>query len=184
MKLGVVKSVIGCAMIALSVAPQVACALDLNWTAAAMGVAGKPSAYGGETFVTGQFRLLAERAIWIGPKAGALIAWADADRARFDLNWGISETTWFVNAIGSGLDLEVVVPSTITGEESSVHFRIVPNLAVRAIRLGEEGALAVRLGVPYDTRYKWGIQAGVTFQFNGVPQVGPDLEESEPSDGE
>lgn len=162
-----------------AVAPQAAWGLDLNWTGALMGYAGKPSAYGGEAWVTGQFRLLPERAIWIGPKAGALLAWGEGSRTRFDLNWGISETTWFVNAVGSGLDLEVVAPSHITGEDSGVHYRIIPNLAVRAIRVGEEGALAIRLGVPYDTHYKWGIQAGVTLQLNGVPQVGPVLEDRE-----
>jgi hypothetical protein len=88
---------------------------------------------------------------------------------RLDLNLGVDETLWLVNMFGPGMALDLVAPSTMGGEGVSVHFRIEPNFAVRVKRLGDVGALAVRIGVPYDSHYQWGLQLGVTLQMKGVP---------------
>jgi hypothetical protein len=30
----------------------------------------------------------------------------------------------------------------------------------------------LRFGIPYDTKFQWGLQAGVTLQLSGVPTIG------------
>ena len=107
----------------------------------------------------------------MGPKTSLLLAHGEG-RTRFDLNTGVEGTLWLVNALGPGMVLDVVAPSAISDEGSSVHFRWVPNLSVRLKRFQEEGAWAFRVGLPYDTHYKWGVQLGLTIQFGQVPVIG------------
>jgi hypothetical protein len=133
---------------------------------------GTPTVYGGEAAVLAQFQPLAEHELYIGPKVGALLAWGSGGITRFDVNFGISETLWVVNAIGGGVDLDLVAPSTITGGDTLVNFRFTPYAAVRLLHFGSEGAWGLRLGVPYDTHYKWAVQLGVTLQLNGLPLIG------------
>jgi hypothetical protein len=142
-----------------------------DWVAGAYFVAVQPSAYGGELSLAAQFQPVPEHELLIGPKAGVLTAFGDGV-TRFDANFGIAETLWVVNAVGGGVDLDVVAPSTITGEDSSVHYRVTPTLAVRLLHFGQSGAWSARVGVPYDTHYHWGFQAGVTLQFNGLAPIG------------
>jgi hypothetical protein len=143
-----------------------------SWVAEGSFFLGRPSALGASAAVSSLFKPLEDRDLLVGPKLGALCAWADNSRTRFDLYWGLSEVLWVVNAVGGGVDLEVVAPSTITNEESAVHFRVVPHLAVRLFRVGEDGAWSMRVATPYDTHYKWGVELGLTLQFNGVTQRG------------
>jgi hypothetical protein len=133
-------------------------------------VSGKPSAYGFETSVAALLQPSSDHEFMIGPKFSLFYAFAENNVTRVDLNWGIASTVWLVNAIGPGVDLDIVAPSTLSGAEWAVHYRIEPNIQARILHFGERGAWALRLGVPYDTYYKWGVQAGVTLQFNGLPQ--------------
>ena len=137
-------------------------------------VAGKPSAAGGEASLAAMFQPMPEHELLLGPSVSALVASADDGLTRFDLIWGLEATLWLVNAIGPGLELDVVAPSTITNQDAGVHFRVDPHVAIRLLRFGREGAWAIRLGAPYDTYYKWGFEAGITLQFSGVPRIGVD----------
>jgi hypothetical protein len=141
-----------------------------SWTTGAFLFAGKPGAFGGEGSLAAQFKPTAH-ALYVGPHLSVLAAAADDGKARFDLNLGVAQTAWFVNAIGSGLDIDAVVVSHYTGEDSGVHLRVTPSLAFRAMPFGTEGAWSIRVGLPYDTHYKWGVQAGVTLQLNGVARL-------------
>ena len=143
-----------------------------DWFGGAYFVTGQPGAYGGELEITPMFQPFADHELLIGPKVSGLLAWGDNGVTRADLNLGVAETLWVVNAVGGGVDLDVVAPSTITGASTAVHFRFTPNVAIRLLHQGESGAWSVRLGVPYDTAYKWGIQAGITLQLNGIPEAG------------
>ena len=142
-----------------------------SWTAGAFFFAGKPGAFGGEASLAAQFRPIVAHALYTGPHVSVLTAAADDGKARFDFNVGVAQTLWFVNAIGSGLDLDAVVISRLTGQDSGVHGRIIPHLAVRMMPFGEEGAWSARIGIPYDSHYKWGVQVGVTLQLNGVARL-------------
>lgn len=133
-------------------------------------VAVRPSALGGELGAALLFHPIPGHELLFGPRVGGLVAQGDS-RTRFDLNSGVESTLWIVNAIGPGLALEAVAPSLITGEDSAVHFRFVPNLSVRVLRFQEAGAWALRVGVPYDTHYKWGLQLGLTLQLDEVPGI-------------
>ena len=143
-----------------------------DWVAGAFFFGGRPGAFGGEAAISPMFQPSPDHELLVGPHLSVLYALGDNSVTRLDLNLGLAETLWVVNAVGSGVDLDVVAPSTITGEDASVHFRITPHLAIRLLHFGEAGAWALRLGVPYDTHYKWGIQAGVTLQLNGMPRIG------------
>ncbi len=140
----------------------------LGWLSGALV---SPSAKGAEAGLAILLKPIAEREFFVGPHLSSLAA-AGSDQTRLDLNTGIEGTMWIANAVGSGLSFDVVAPSTITGSESSVHYRIQPMLSVRFLRYSKEGAFALRVGVPYDTAYKWGFLAGISFQLNGVPEIG------------
>lgn len=144
-----------------------------SWSTGAMFYVGKPGALGGEGLLAMQFKPTAH-ALYIGPRMGALLAAADGGATRFDLSVGLAETIWIVNAIGSGIDLDAVFVTHLTGQDIPVNFRITPNLSIRTLPFGSEGAWAIRIRVPYDTHYKWGLQAGVTVQINDVARLGGD----------
>lgn len=139
-----------------------------DWVTGAYFVTGQPDAFGGELAFASLFQPFADHELLLGPSISALVAGGENGVTRFDLNWGFQEVLWIVNAVGTGLNFDVVAPSTITGESASIHFRVTPSLSIRVLHVKETGALALRFGVPYDTHYKWGIQAGVTLQFNGI----------------
>lgn len=141
-----------------------------SWTAGAFFFAGKPGAFGGEASLSAQFKPTS-LALYVGPHLSVVTAAADNGKVRFDLNLGVAETLWLVNAIGTGLDLDAVVVSHLTGQNSGVHGRVTPHLAIRTMSFGGEGAWSVRVGIPYDTHYKWGVQVGVTLQLNGVARL-------------
>ena len=156
-------------LLACVVSEFVRAEVDPRYQAAASFVSVNPSALGGEFGVAALLEPFVGHPLWIGPKASLLVAGGD-NRTRLDLNLGIEGTLWFVNAIGPGLAVDVVAPSTITGESSSVHLRVEPNLAIRLLHYREYGAWALRFGVPYDSAYQWGIQAGVVLEFNGISE--------------
>ena len=161
-------------LLAFVISPEARAELDPRYQAETSFVSVNPSALGGEFGVAALVEPFLGRQFWIGPKASLLVAGGDS-RTRLDLNLGIEGTLWFVNAIGPGLAVDVVAPSTITGENSSVHFRVEPNLAIRLLHYREYGAWALRFGVPYDSAYQWGIQAGVVLEFNGISEYSPKL---------
>ncbi|MGK5084224.1 hypothetical protein WDW37_13090 [Bdellovibrionota bacterium FG-1] len=131
----------------------------------------EPSSLGIETGLSLLFQPFVEHEWVVGPKASVLFATGQG-KTRFDLNSGIDSIFWVANAFGPGLALDVVAPSSISGEDGGARFRIEPNLAVRFKRFQDEGAWGLRLGVPYDSRFKWGVQVGLTLQLGGVPVIG------------
>jgi hypothetical protein len=157
---------------AQSVVPRADEGMGPTWTAGAFMVAGKPDALGTEIALGMQLKPLAGRSLYVGPRVSGIYAAAEKGATRWDLNVGVGETLWLVNAIGSGVDLDAVVVSQLTGQDIPVHFRVTPHLSVRTLAFGREGAWSIRLGVPYDTHYKWGVQAGLVLQLNGVYRSG------------
>jgi hypothetical protein len=135
-----------------------------------------PSAVGGEGGASLLFAPIEGHPFMLGPKVTFLAAQGNG-QTRLDLNTGIEGTVWLVNAIGPGLAFDVVAPSNISGQGSSIHFRMEPNLAVRLLHARDSGAWAVRVGLPYDSGYQWGLQLGVTLQLSGLPKIGEDTEQ-------
>ncbi len=127
----------------------------------------KPNAWGGEAGMALLLQPLDGVPWYFGPKATALLARGDG-RTRFDLNSGLETTFWFANAIGIGGSAEVVAPSSISFENLSTHFRFSPQWTVRLARLGDDGAWAVRLAVPYDTHFGWGVSLGCVLQMGQI----------------
>lgn len=108
-----------------------------------------------------------ERGVWVGPKV-TLTTISFENSYQTDLSGGIQGIIWLANAVGPGLEVSYVVPRA----ERSSHFRIEPSFSVRLSRFREEGAWALRLALPYDTLYRWGMAAGVSLQLSGVPNIG------------
>jgi hypothetical protein len=88
-----------------------------------------------------------------------------------DLNSGVEGVIWLLNALGAGLAIDLVAPSTASGTDPEVHWRAEPNFSIRFQRVAEVGALSVRMGLPYDSHYHWGAQLGISLQFMGVPGI-------------
>lgn len=137
-------------------------------SASATGV--KPSAFGIDLAASVLTTPLDFRQVLIGPKVGMLVA-SGSGVTRLDLNVGVESVAWLVNALGLGLAVQAVVPSTATGTDPTVHLRVEPSASIRFHRVADVGALAVRAGLPYDSHYRWGWQLGISLQFMGVPGV-------------
>jgi uncharacterized RDD family membrane protein YckC len=147
---------------------QIEEASSLDFQANGAFILGKPSAVGGEAGFSLLFHPLAEHELVVGPRANVLLAHAGPG-PRFELLSGVEGTVWLVNAIGPGFAVDLAAPTSLTGEDVPVHIRFSPLLSIRVARQGDDGAWSVRFGFPYDTHFRWGFQAGVTLQFNGVP---------------
>lgn len=142
------------------------------------GVAANPAIYGGEFGASLHFQPVAERPFWFGPHLGALWAGSSA-LSRFDVLFGGEGALWLLNAVGFGLGLDLVGPSSVSfvgggGFSNSLHYRVEPSVSIRILRACPTGAWAVRFGVPYDSLYQWGFKFGISLQLNGVSQIGGD----------
>jgi hypothetical protein len=136
------------------------------------GAFANPSAYGADFAAAALLRPLAGRGWFIGPRLGGLVA-TGSTTTRADLNSGIETALWFANAIAPGLAAEVAIPSyDSSGGGSSPHFRFESLISARIQHYHHVGAWALRLGLNYDTFYRWGGTAGISLQFSGVPQIG------------
>jgi len=141
----------------------------IHWETFGMFVTTQPSLYGGELGIALLTQPVGDLSFFVAPRMSLLGAWGD-QTTRWDLNTGIEATLWAVNAIGVGAAADVAIPSyDRTGGGGTAHFRFQPLVGVRLSRLTEDGAWALRIGVPYDTRYSWGFQVGMALQFSGVP---------------
>jgi hypothetical protein len=127
----------------------------------------KATSMSGELALSVWQRAIPERSLYIGPKLGVLLEGDQTSSSRLSLQAGGEGVLWFVNAIGLGASMEAIGDFSRT-----TRFRLDPFVAVRLLRFQREGAWAVRVGVPYDTRYQWGVQVGVTLQPSGIPVFG------------
>ena len=143
-----------------------------------------PRLSGAEAATTFFFRGKREKSFFLGPKIGAYLVQGPSDQQSAFL-WGLESVVWFVNAVGLGSSFEVMAPhwrapASYNAQDSQlIRLRINPYLAFRFARLNQNGAWAVRIGIPYDTVQKWGFQVGLSLQFSGVPRVGWDQEKKE-----
>jgi hypothetical protein len=169
------KSVIATFFLALAMFNLSVWAQEISPLITLSGVRVNPSSWGAELGAAGLFQPFSGRNLSMGPRLGWM--WASGDsQTRYDLQFGGEGILWFVNAIGTGLELSLIAPSWVTTDtgsfNNSVHFRINPTLSVRLARFQKSGAFGVRFGLPYDTLYQWGFQLGVTCQTSGVSHIG------------
>jgi hypothetical protein len=139
------------------------------------GVRVNPSSWGAEVGASGLVQPFSGRNISLGPRLGLM--WATgSSQTRYDFQFGGEGILWFVNAIGTGLELSLIGPSWVKTDfgsfNNAVHFRINPSVSIRLARFQKGGAWGVRFGLPYDTLYQWGFQLGATLQPFGVSQMG------------
>jgi hypothetical protein len=140
-----------------------------------------PKLSGAEASTTVFFRGKQDRSFFLGPKFGAyLVQGSDYHQSAFFT--GIESVVWLVNAVGLGSSFEVIAPlgrgpaGHETHDSQLMRIRVSPYISFRYARLAQNGAWSMRLGIPYDTIQKWGIQVGLSLQFSGVPRVGWDQE--------
>ncbi len=129
-----------------------------------------PSVWGGELGISFLMPPIPTRGLWVGPHLGVLWAGGSDSTYRSDFELGGESILWIANAVGAGLRLDLLVPNSIFFSSISVpaRLRVEPHLSVRFLRFKEEGAWAMRLGLSYDTFYRWGISAGISLQWSGV----------------
>jgi hypothetical protein len=134
------------------------------------------STLGGQFEAAGLFRPFSSKPnMTFGPRAGVL--WmGNTAPYPVDLQIGAEGTLWVMNKVGIGLGSDLMIPQGLNSLEDktrqSTHYRFGPYLAIRLQPFRKEGAWAIRMGMPYDTRSQWGIQAGVSLQLNGVQRLG------------
>lgn len=132
----------------------------------------RPSLLGTNVHFATLLRPAIDKWILIGPRLG--FQWGtDSALTRWDIFAGVEGTLWVFNVIGAGMGFDLMAPSYesrpgLGRVNLPVRFRIEPHLAMRIQHLGERGAMACRIGIPYDTRYQWGIFLGLSFQFNAI----------------
>ena len=99
----------------------------------------------------------------VGPRLGIYLV-NDNLRNRVDLQLGGVCVLWFMNVVGLGLGVDV-----LTHPESSwIHAQMNPFIETRLLHYKSTGAWALRLGVLYDSLYRWNGQVGVSLQFDGI----------------
>ena len=113
-----------------------------------------------ELGVAGLVFLDPDRAFELGPRVGFLTA-GGAGQDRQALYLGAQGSMWIFNLFGPGLGVDWVAASPLERD----HYRVEPTLDTRLVHVGTTGALALRLGVPYEQSLRWGFQAGVTLEF-------------------
>lgn len=146
---------------------QVSAAIESAQVMSAAWSSSAASGFSAEAALFRSFRLLEEREIWVGPRVGVL--WNSQGKSEFSFPIGLQSELWFVNALGIGLRTDVVIPFFM--DQRPLSFRISPLFLLRVLHLGETGALAVNLAIPYDTHQKWNVQLGLSLQLGGLPQV-------------
>jgi hypothetical protein len=131
------------------------------------GLTTEPSLLGGEGALA---EFISVGDLFIGPKLGFLYASGSA-QTRSDGHVGLEAILFSMNAIGVGFSADLiksfsVSPSSLDSNyDPALRYRIEPHLTLRFKHLGEKGALALRLGLPYDTRYHLGVRVGIAIQF-------------------
>jgi hypothetical protein len=110
------------------------------------------------------FPLLKDHGVDVGPRAGVLRAFHGPD-TRTDFSIGGTGLVWIANLAGPGFAADWIV----TNQETTTHARLEPYVSLRAFHVLKEGALSLRVGVPYETPYRWGFRAGIALQLDGVP---------------
>lgn len=140
---------------------------ELHFQTSASFLTSSPGAKGVELGVQMLIEPISNRWWYIGPRFA--LAFFGTDRGgRWNANTGLESTLWMANWAGPGIGVDLVAPSREVETWNNPHVRLESFLGIRLRRYGEEGALALRLGVQYDTRFRWGARIGVTLQFSGV----------------
>lgn len=101
-----------------------------------------------------------DRALELGPRVGFLTA-GGAGLNRQSWYLGAQGSMWIFNLFGPGLGADWIASSSLERD----HYRIEPMLDTRLVHVGTRGALALRIGVPYEQSLGWGFRAGVTLEF-------------------
>lgn len=96
---------------------------------------------------------------WETGLRGAYSGMSRAGQSRHSWILGLQENFWIVNLAGPGLQVSWV---------STSHYRVEPLVDIRLMHLGSDGAVAFRVGAPYEQQLGWGVAAGVTFQLSGL----------------
>jgi hypothetical protein len=104
-----------------------------------------------------------DRWIFAGPRLTATVR----SGSRWDFAAGGEATVWVMNALGPGVGIDWVALRSIDGENHPA-FRLEPNLSVRVKRVGDKGAVALRVSGVYDSACKWALLLGLTLQLGGV----------------
>lgn len=97
-----------------------------------------------------------------GAELGPRIAYQKTNRtgeARHSWILGAQAEVWIFNVTAPGLEVDWM---------TDAHYRIEPFFDLRLMHLGAEGALAIRVGGPYEQQLGWGFLAGITLQLNGA----------------
>jgi len=104
---------------------------------------------------------------WVaGPRLNLIgLSSSSTSASRFEAAIGGETVLWMLNAFGPGIAVDAIAPTTA---QQGVGFRVEPSLTTRFAKYGEQGAWAIRLGAPWDSRFSWGIKVGLSLQFSNA----------------
>ena len=107
---------------------------------------------------------LSDRWIYAGPRVMATyLRESSSNYSKLNLAVGGEATIWLVNAIGPGLAIDYLI--------NDQRVRIESNLGIRFLHLGEDSAMALRMGLFHDPHDELGLKLGITLQFGGVSSL-------------
>jgi hypothetical protein len=106
---------------------------------------------------------IAGKEIEMGPRLNFLTASLNG-QTRHTWYVGFQSGVWIMNAFAPTLGVDWVASSALDRD----HYRVEPMVDIRVVHLGNDGALAVRLGVPYEEATQWGFRIGITVQMSAL----------------
>ena len=125
---------------------------------------GTPSGFSGELGLSRLFRVSPEKNLWIGPRIATLFNSFGGNELSFPV--GVQGQVWLLNVVGISLQAEIIIPYFLG--QLPISYRMTPAGTIRVCHLGENGALALQLALPYDTHRKWYVEAGIVIQWGGI----------------